>query len=902
MIDSNQTRYQLLLGLDDWKICKTDSYLPIFDGSEEIPPAFSWDPSRFEVTLGARINVFHSAPGNKPPTIDQRRGAAQDRFGNLYWISESCTEILVSSSWTNVTTHFWASADEAVRRPSSGKFDACPPPQPEIPLAFSGLTITQEHYLVAGVLEPKGLVVFDLFHGGPPRQLVWPKAVPFVPFDMAPAPGGGVWVLDHKNHHLWALDRTFAVLRQNQPQIDVSPAPPDAFSPADGSVPPARLPGLFPAGISTQSASPLQSIDAIAVEALPDGSVLLLESNPANRFSVIYRFRDGSQIGNPISLEGVLKLLSPEDRNGFQLLGFDFAFLAEEQTPSGPRRNTLCVVGQNGDQSWAFHVAYDTDQFVLTPLPDYYPMRLFGGRGLIAGQTQAYYDSQDRFIPLVMQKRPRFAEQAILVTKPFDGKQPDCVWHKLLLDASIPADTEVQVWSRAHNDSRLLELQDWSHEPQPYLRSNGTELPWTNLPSGLGTWELLFQRATGQYLQLKLVLSGNGKLSPRLRALRAYYPRFSYLGHYLPTVYREDEQSASFLDRFLANIEGFYTSIEDRIATVQALFDAYSAPSDALDWLANWFGVALDPAWTEGKRRLFLRHAAKFFEARGTVPGMMMALLLALDDCVTPSIFDGQPTSHGGPRIVEGFSTRLLPFGVLQDQVPDTGLPIKPQTSTWTPSQGADELDRRYSNSLQSPGTTYPIYLPSTDPQYSQWVSFSRANLGLVPAIPDATSDLWPTFLRSRYKSVGALSNAYGASYKAFADVPFPNQLPRQSQPLRDWYQFQGVLLIQAAAHQFTVFLPMPVSDAQDVIAHRNKMNLAQRVINLEKPAHTEYEIKFYWAFFRLGEARLGKDSVLDYGSRAPQLLRPVLLGDSFLGSGYLAQPQQRPFLKPRSC
>ena len=60
---------------------------------------------------------------------------------------------------------------------------------------------------------------------------------------------------------------------------------------------------------------------------------------------------------------------------------------------------------------------------------------------------------------------------------------------------------------------------------------------------------------------------------------------------YLPAVYREDAQSASFIERFLANFEGFYTAIEDLIAAVQVLFDVRSAPPEALAWLAAWFGT-----------------------------------------------------------------------------------------------------------------------------------------------------------------------------------------------------------------------------------------------------------------------------------------------------------------------
>jgi hypothetical protein len=328
-----------------------------------------------------------------------------------------------------------------------------------------------------------------------------------------------------------------------------------------------------------------------------------------------------------------------------------------------------------------------------------------------------------------------------------------------------------------------------------------------------------------------------------------------------------------------------------------------SAPRDALEWLANWFGVALDPSWSDAKRRLFLQNAATFFEARGTVPGLVMALRLMLEDCADQTIFGAQGNTRPGLRIVEGFQARQLPAGLLQDSVTENGLPVKVQTAAWTPQLGAAELNQRYSVSVQSPGITYPTYVPSTESRYSQWSAFSLKNLGFVPAQPGSGSDLWPTFLRTRYGSIGALSSAYRVTYSTFSDVPFPSELPRQLAPLSDWYQFQGVLLVQAAAHRFTVFLPMAPGDARSVTAHRNKLNLAQRVIELEKPAHTAYEIKFYWAFFRVGEARLGRDSVLDQGSRAPQLLQPVQLGDTYLGSAYLTrEPHGRPFLRQGSC
>lgn len=899
-MNSNQTRFQLLLGRDDWGRCTAPDGTPILGGGDG-SALFSWRNARSELTLGTRVNVFHSSSGNRVPTAGQRRGAAADRFGNIYWISDSQTEILVRSSGTSSTDHFWSSTDEVHQHVSRlGGFSAHTPPAPSIPLVFSALTVTEEHYLVVGTVQPAGLMIFDLFRGGPPRCMLWPSEIPFAPFEMAAAVGGGIWVLDRDNARLWQLDRTFAIVSSNQGEINLPHAPED-FAPLDGTPQPLCRLRYFPAGVSLHSASPLRLIDPCSLTVIPDNSVLLLESNPANRFSLVHRLRDGLEIGDPVSLDSLLNLLEPDDQPGFELLGFDFVFIANEQTSFGSRQDTLYVVGQNGEQAWAFTIDYSTDQLLLTPLPEYYPMRLFGGCGLIAGPNQVFYDSQQNWVPLVIQKRPRFVEEATLLTFIWDGKQPDCVWDRLMLDAAIPAETAVTIYSRAGNDSNLLQAQDWNLEPSLHMRGDGTELPWTPEPAGEATWELLFQYAVGQYLQLKLVLTGNRQLTPRLRALRAYYPRFSYLEHYLPGVYRDDPQSASFLDRLLCNFEGFYTSIEDRIAAVQALFDAVSAPSDALDWLANWFGVALDPSWSDAKRRLFISNATTFFEARGTLSGLMMALRLAVEDCADQSIFTA-PVSQQGIRLVEKYQKRRLPPGIRQPASATSGLVSTSPTTAWTPALGADELNRRYAAAV--PGQkVYPIVASPTDPQYQQWTAFSTANLGLVPTSPDTSSLLWPIFLGGRYRSITDLNNAYGAAYSDFTAVPFPAQLPRASKPLWDWYQFQGIELIDAAAHQFTVLLPLLPADAQNTAVQRSKLELVQRVVDLEKPAHTAYDIQFYWAFFRLGDARLGLDTVLGSGSRAPQLMLPALLGDSYVGSTYLSrQPRPRPFLKKGSC
>ncbi len=917
-MDANGTRFQLLLGYDDWGACADAEARPgvaprPLRAAWEASPAGSattdlaWGADRPELTLRPRLLRRAPSRGNIAPTLDARRGAARDRYGNWYGIAASRAELLVNSVGTGDTSHFWSPGD-GVARPSEPRFgdfqvlDVSPAPAA---LALAGLAVTEEHYLVVGVLDPAGLLIFDLHAGGPPRQVFWPAGVPFVPFDMAPAPGGGVWILDRTHARYWALDRQFRVIARDQADSSVVPRR-DDFQPQSGGavrLTPARA---FPAGIRLDAAaSPLAASDPIAVEALPDGTVLILDRNPAGSASLVWRYHFGRQLGNPVSTTiGALNIVA-----------HDFAFVPEHSDGDGTTAaDRLYVVAADGDQGFAFLLSQDRGQLTTEALTDDLPLRLFGGKGLVTAGGQAYYDFADRWIPLAAQRRPRFAEESDLYTPagvpddrglpppgtrlPFDGRVPDCVWHRLMLDACIPPETQVIVWSRAANDPRDLLRAAWQQEPRLYRRGDGSELPFVppRTAPGDGTWELLFQRARGRYLQLRLRIVGNRRSTPRLRALRAYYPRFSYLQRYLPAVYREDQASASFLDRFLANPEGFFTALEDRIAAAQMLFDPDSAPAADLAWLAGWFGVMLDPLWDERKQRLFLKHALLFFQYRGTARGLEMALRLAHEPCADEDIF-ADPASAPAPRpafprsfrVVERWQARRTP-GLLPDD--STGGPLP--GARWTPDQGGAALHRLYAAALVSAGTSpgptvaFPLTAP-TGPAAAVWAQFVQSTLGFVPSATAADAGRWPDFLARRYRRISALNQAYGAGYRTFADAPLPHALPADGAPLVDWYEFQAVVLAAArSAHRFTVLLPAPPSDP-DGSKHRQRAELTRRVIDLEKPAHTVYDIQFYWAYFRVGAVRLGDDSLIDRGSRAPELLPPLVLGRGYLAGGTLA-------------
>lgn len=866
-MDANNTRYHLLLGQRDWDACQTEH--------------LQWDEDDGSIHLESKLFLFKASPKDVPPKPEDRRGAARDQFGNWYWIGPDERSIRFLPMGAVESQHYWEAADlVSADVPPAGDFGPVTPAGQPPALTLRGLAVTEHHYLVVGVVAPEpGLLVFDLHAGGPPVRMLWPVAG-FEPFDMAPAPGGGVWILDRANRRYWALDGRLRVIARDQAEVETAPAFTPEFEPVDGTdmSRPART---FPTGISLELASPIEEEDPLAIEALPDGTVLILDG------AGVHRYRFGEKLG---SAELLLPGRLLEDADGDRLLrGHDLAV----------RDGLLYVAATDGNQTFVFRMG---EGLTLELQQLYLPMRRFGGKGIVAAAGEVWYDYREQWLPLTPQQRPRYEDEGLLVTGLFDGKEPDCVWHRLFLDGCIPAGAAVRVESRAGDDPEALSLAPWFAEPDPYLRGGGSELPYLPEPTdeGAGTWELLLQQARGRFLQLRLTLTGTGRNTPRLRALRVYYPRFSYLKEYLPAVYREDEQSASFLERFLANVEGLFTSLEDRIAQAQLLFDVRTAPPEYLDWLSGWFGVILDPSWDENRRRLFIAHAPDLFAQRGTVAGLIRAIRLAIDPCPDESLFDEdlslETPGRYSVRVMERFLTRRVEAHVTG------GL-------QWAPEQGPTPLHVAYRDFLKGEygaigalnkawgsaytgygGIKFPPVLPACEPEAGLWRNFLRTGLGFrYTAVDRADQRLWQEFLARRYRRVEELNRAWGLApgqYASFAKVELPQEMPT-GKALEDWVQFVSTYLPAVrAAHRFTVLVPTAAVYGRTE-GRAPSLDLVRRIVALEKPAHTEFEVREYWALFRVGEARLGLDTLLDTGSR----LTPAVLGQGVLAGSYLSAP-----------
>ncbi len=120
--------------------------------------------------------------------------------------------------------------------------------------------------------------------------------------------------------------------------------------------------------------------------------------------------------------------------------------------------------------------------------------------------------------------------------------------------------------------------------------------------------------------------------------------------------------------------------------------------------------------------------------------------------------------------------------------------------------------------------------------------------------------------------------------------MPLPDRVPQDRHALQDWFDFESTVMgVRRTAHRFSVLVPVPRSIENTEEFRSARLDLVRRVVELEKPAHTIFDVKFYWALFRIGAARLGDDTLVDRGGRAPDLLPPLRLGQGYLAESHLA-------------
>ena len=92
----------------------------------------------------------------------------------------------------------------------------------------------------------------------------------------------------------------------------------------------------------------------------------------------------------------------------------------------------------------------------------------------------------------------------------------------------------------------------------------------------------------------------------------------------LPALFQEDDFTQRFISAFDAALAPVFATLDN----LPAYLDPWLAPEDFLNWLAGWFGMALDESWSLDRRRGLVAKAFDFYRMRGTAGGLRAQLEL----------------------------------------------------------------------------------------------------------------------------------------------------------------------------------------------------------------------------------------------------------------------------------
>ncbi|MFN0122737.1 MAG: phage tail protein [Blastocatellia bacterium] len=413
----------------------------------------------------------------------------------------------------------------------------------------------------------------------------------------------------------------------------------------------------------------------------PDGELFALENAGTENAWVISYQRPSMVIDVPFATDIEFQLQDP-------VIG---------KTCAG-ESHILVVARRPGEDFPRFCIGPD-EPVALPPLR----ARGYDGRGIVRtpGGRIGFYSTGRGFLTATA-ARVRYHTEAALTTFRLDSGAFQTIWGRVFLDACIPRDTSITVRCLATDEPPAdatiprtppanttaspakpelapplppmsLARRLAGAPPQPlHRRETGCELPWIarGPADAFETWEAPVMTEPGRYLWLRLELRGTTRVAPRVRALRAEHPGHDYLRR-LPRIFSREEQSAAFLQRYLAMFEGTLGELEALADARAVLLNPRGAPAEILPWLAGFAGMTLDERMaraprpggrTVDVRRTLIEEAMSLFRFRGTVPGLRRFLEIYLG--FAPTLIEKYQVRGLGGAII-GDPGGLTPSSVL---------------------------------------------------------------------------------------------------------------------------------------------------------------------------------------------------------------------------------------------
>ena len=210
-----------------------------------------------------------------------------------------------------------------------------------------------------------------------------------------------------------------------------------------------------------------------------------------------------------------------------------------------------------------------------------------------------------------------------LLTTAIDSGQPRCRWHRVRVDADVPAGTSVLVAVATSEDPTPPGTTAGPADSGGYPTGPPNQNDWQD--AGAASADFLVDQAPGQYLYLRLRLTGDGTTTPVVRRIRLDFPRVTSADQ-LPAVYTADPAAADFTERFLSLFDAAFEEADRAVERHPALLDPGGVPDEVLPWLGGLLGLVFDPGWDATIRRKLIKAAPGLYRGRGTLTALTQVI------------------------------------------------------------------------------------------------------------------------------------------------------------------------------------------------------------------------------------------------------------------------------------
>ena len=215
-------------------------------------------------------------------------------------------------------------------------------------------------------------------------------------------------------------------------------------------------------------------------------------------------------------------------------------------------------------------------------------------------------------------------EEGYYYSRLLDSREKQMQWHRLLIEGDTISESSVRFWIYTSEhptisygdkeldlDTLLTDETISEKEKQTILQPYCVRI--LDNPK-----DCLLHDVQGRYLWFRIRFVTQSGHSPYITKIKLIFPKNTWL-QYLPDIYQENGESASFVERYLGMFQSLYQDMTEAIRNVPQYLDADVVTGPFLEWLTSWISVEDSYLWNEEQLRYLLQHGIELYHKRGTV-------------------------------------------------------------------------------------------------------------------------------------------------------------------------------------------------------------------------------------------------------------------------------------------